>query len=727
MEDFAPYPPPFRLDGRLVQPDLNRIDGPEGPVRMEPRIMQVLLVLVQQPGKVIPREVILERVWSDQIVGEENLTRAISELRRIFGDDPRRSRVIETIRNHGYRIIADIEPVADPSAGEAERDAPPEMPGGGEPASRTSRGPGRGKWLIPAVAVMLAVVLFWRVRSPQAPEQGGREFWSGPAVPLTSFPGGERHPALSPDGRRVAFVWVGADMPPGCISALSIKQRDAEASLRLTGESGWCAWPVWSPDGQMLAYVQGGEDGIALCSVAALGGAVRILYRSRDLIEGVDWSPDGATLVFSAREEESGTHKLMSLDYQAMTIAELQVSREIEGEDLQPRFDPVGADLAWIHRDPGGGFSLRRGKPDGRSSVELASGLGPLSGLAWLPDGGHLVFGAAGGPARLWTVASEGQDLRPLDTGPEYAMTPSVARLTGDLAFAQVRMDRDLVRIQVVSRDPWKLETRSLAPSTRGELTGEFSPDGTRIALVSARSGHPEIWLAGADGSDLMRLTDLQGAAVSRLRWSPAGDRIAFQVAGQGQDSVLTISTAGGRPRSVPLPGPRAALSGWMPGGEALIVAVRTGSDWRLQRIPLSAENHHGSKAVSLLTLPATSGAIGGGGHILYFTRPEQPGLWKTHLPEGDPELVIPDLSLLDQGHWRLVGDHVAWVQRIAGRPFLVWKNMEGGGESIVADLPGLGVGGLAVAPGGAAILYPRERIAAADIMFMAASDKKNQ
>lgn len=724
MEDFTPYPPPFRLDGRLVQPDLNRIDGPQGPVRVEPRIMQVLLVLVRQPGKVIPREVILERVWSDQIVGEENLTRAISELRRIFGDDPRRSRVIETIRNHGYRIIADLESVADQTVGESEHAAPPAMPDGGAAATR---GPGRGKWLIPALAVMLAVVLFWWARSPQKSEQGAQEFWSGPAVPLTSFPGGERHPALSPEGRRVAFVWAGEDTPPGCVSALYIKQRGAEASLRLTGNSGWCAWPAWSPDGQMLAYVQGGEDGIALCSVAALGGAVRTLYRSRDLIQGVDWSPDGSTLVFSTREEESGIHKLMSLDYRAMTTSVLRASRENEGEDLQPRFDPAGAGLAWIHRDPGGGFSLRRGKPDGRSPVELASGLGPLSGLAWLPDGGHLVFGAAGGPARLWTVAAGGEELRPLDTGPEYAMTPSVARLTGDLAFAQVRMDRDVVRIRVVSRDPWKLETRSLAPSTRGELIGEFSPDGTRIALVSARSGHPEIWLAGADGSDMVRLTDLQGSAVNRLRWSPAGDRIAFQVAGQGQDSVLTISTAGGRPRSVSLPGSRAVLSGWMPGGMALIVAVRTGSEWRLQRIPLSADGGNGAQPVSLLRLPATSGAIGEGGHVLYFTRPEQPGLWKTPLPEGDPELVIPGLSLLDQGHWRLVGDHVAWVQRIAGRPYLVWKDVKGNRESIVADLPGLGVGGLAVAPGGAAILYPRERIAAADIMFMPAADKKNQ
>ena len=137
-------------------------------------------------------------------------------------------------------------------------------------------------------------------------------------------------------------------MPPGCVTALYIKQRDAEASLRLTGEPGWCAWPAWSPDGQILAYVQGGSDGIALCTVAALGGAVRRLFRSGDLIEGVDWSRDGKWLVFSARDEASGSHKLMKLDRESLEAAVLRVSDQTAGEDLQPRVDPAGGDLAWI-------------------------------------------------------------------------------------------------------------------------------------------------------------------------------------------------------------------------------------------------------------------------------------------------------------------------------------------------------------------------------------------
>ena len=67
--------------------------------------MQVLLRLAERPGQVCSRLGLLEEVWGDAVVGEENLTRAISELRRIFGDQARKPRVIETIRNHGYRLI----------------------------------------------------------------------------------------------------------------------------------------------------------------------------------------------------------------------------------------------------------------------------------------------------------------------------------------------------------------------------------------------------------------------------------------------------------------------------------------------------------------------------------------------------------------------------------------------------------------------------------------------
>ena len=118
------FEPPFRLGAWLVQPALNRITGPQGQVQVEPRVMQVLLNLASRPGEVVTRTQLLDEVWGDLVVGEENLTRAVSELRRIFQDQARQPAVIETIRHHGYRLIAPLEREA-PSAPPSPAPSPP--------------------------------------------------------------------------------------------------------------------------------------------------------------------------------------------------------------------------------------------------------------------------------------------------------------------------------------------------------------------------------------------------------------------------------------------------------------------------------------------------------------------------------------------------------------------------------------------------------------------------
>ena len=56
------FPPPFRLGPWLVSPELNRIQGTEGPVQIEPRVMKVLLCLAETPRGVLTRLDLLDRV-----------------------------------------------------------------------------------------------------------------------------------------------------------------------------------------------------------------------------------------------------------------------------------------------------------------------------------------------------------------------------------------------------------------------------------------------------------------------------------------------------------------------------------------------------------------------------------------------------------------------------------------------------------------------------------------
>jgi TolB-like protein/DNA-binding winged helix-turn-helix (wHTH) protein len=104
----------FRVGRWVVRPSCNTLSQNGASTRLEPKVMGVLVCLASQPGETLSKETILKAVWPDTFVTEDVLTHSISELRRVFEDDARRPRVIETIPKRGYRLVAAISPVNGP-------------------------------------------------------------------------------------------------------------------------------------------------------------------------------------------------------------------------------------------------------------------------------------------------------------------------------------------------------------------------------------------------------------------------------------------------------------------------------------------------------------------------------------------------------------------------------------------------------------------------------------
>ena len=111
----------FELEEWTIDPHGNRIVCGAVTVRLEPRAMEVLLCLADHQGRVVARKTIFDRVWATEFVTDSTLTHTIADLRRAFGDDPRKPRIIETIPKRGNRLIAAIRGRAGaPSAGPFE-------------------------------------------------------------------------------------------------------------------------------------------------------------------------------------------------------------------------------------------------------------------------------------------------------------------------------------------------------------------------------------------------------------------------------------------------------------------------------------------------------------------------------------------------------------------------------------------------------------------------------
>ena len=102
----------FQFGDWLVSPEANIVSNGDAKTQLEPRVMAVLRYLCRHPGAVIPAEEILQACWGSNELGDNPVHKAITQLRRAFGDSSTEPRYIETIRKRGYRAIATIVTLA---------------------------------------------------------------------------------------------------------------------------------------------------------------------------------------------------------------------------------------------------------------------------------------------------------------------------------------------------------------------------------------------------------------------------------------------------------------------------------------------------------------------------------------------------------------------------------------------------------------------------------------
>lgn len=145
-----------------VDPETNVLERGNEMVRVEPKAMDVLMLLAARVGRVFTREELFAAVWPGVIVGDEALTQTIIKLRRALGDNSRSPSYIETIAKRGYRLIAQVRPFEGGDAMPAEADPAP-SPRRPAHASRYAR---RAGWVAGFIAVAVAGAHFLHSIAP---------------------------------------------------------------------------------------------------------------------------------------------------------------------------------------------------------------------------------------------------------------------------------------------------------------------------------------------------------------------------------------------------------------------------------------------------------------------------------------------------------------------------------------------------------------------------------
>lgn len=550
-----------------------RLERAGVPVPLEPKAFDLLALLVSQPGRLVTKQEIFDRVWPDAAVTDHALTRVIAQIRRALGDQSRAARYIETVPTRGYRWIGTIrEAPAAPDAALTPSPAPDVGPSVPTPTPLLARPNRRPALLWPAVVlagVIVVAIAIWLGRNDTQPVSSAAA-WSGAAgqvpwpIQVTTHAGLDLTPALSPRGDALAF----ASDRSGAVEIYVRPLSDGGADLPLTSDGSHNLQPAWSPDGTMLAYHSAGKGGIWV--IPARGGAARQV-----VAEGSNpaWSPDGRSIAYQTDEHADITPSAFG----AQAGSTLEVV-QIDGTGARPLTRtgvPLGghAGPTWSPDGRYVGFTTFDGGPDtGAWIVAVANGRttrlsesARLYELAFAPDGSALY--AAGGEALIYRIpfdTARGRPAGPVEPLP-VAGVPGVRGLSlsadGDrVAFAGLALSSQ-VWAQPVTRDgtPRGAAYPLTMDTSRRNWMPAISPDGSRVAYMSTRRGDPpNVWLMDVDGSNKTQLT-ADRYADGKPTWYRDGTRLAY-FSFRGEASGLwsvDIATRRESPVALPRGAPR--------------------------------------------------------------------------------------------------------------------------------------------------------------------------
>jgi Tol biopolymer transport system component/predicted Ser/Thr protein kinase len=547
---------------------------------------------------------------------------------------------------------------------------------------------------------------------------------------LAARAGIEWGPALSPDGKQVAFVWNGERQDNWDIY---VQLVDEATPRRLTTELAFDYSPVWSPDGLRLAFLRTTPASTEVLIIPAGGGAERRLHVSAVRCQfalpsmarqfcGLGWSPDGKFLTIVDKESPQALNSIFLLDIETREKRKLTTPPSGWFGDGVSVFSPDGRTLAFarsrsayqsdIYILPLSDRYGPRGEPR-----RLTHDITLICGLDWTADGRSVVFASSrGGVQALWRVAVSGGEPERLTVGSENAYWPSVSRKGDRLAYGQSIFDYNIWRVGAPgTRDPAGGPTR-LTQSPLLDMNPAFSPDGRKVVWASSTGGNFEIWTCGSDGSQATRLTDLRLDSLWP-QWSPNGRQIAFHSSTGGPAHVYVIGAEGGAPRRLTTSEFPESGASWSRDGKWVYFVSDRGEGRAVWRVPAV-----GGSPVLVVRKGWRPVFESFDGKVVYYGGFDG-RVWKVPVAGGEP---TPALNRGKRALWNIstTGFYVLDPDAKGG-PAIEFFPFAPGGRTQTLTLPGepdtyfWGAGTLAVSADGRWVLYEHRERNEADIMLV--------
>jgi Tol biopolymer transport system component len=536
---------------------------------------------------------------------------------------------------------------------------------------------------------------------------------------LTSLPGIESQPYFAPDGKRIVYVWSGEN---GENSDIYVQSLEDGSVRRITTDPAKDVSPVWSPDGSRIAWLRTGaaESGVFVSKVSGgVHGKVADLYpvRVEALGRQLDWSPDGRFIAAADKSRLEFPFHIVLIEVASGNKHEVTLPPDGTIGDMSPAFSPDGQSIAFLRAISSGVTEVYLTGVQGGGARRLTFDNRSVDSLAWTPDGRSIVFASdRRRNSALWRIPRSGGTPERVPMVAENAADPVFSRTGWRMAYAQFFSDANIWRVDVSGREaPVKV-----IYSTQYDSSPQYSPDGSRVAFRSTRSGSNEIWVSDADGRTPVQLTRFGGPLTGCPRWSPDGMRIAFDTRPDGQADIYVIASNGGVPRRLTNSPAEDVVPSWSRDGAWVYFASNRTGAWQVWRIPSGGGTEEQvTKFGGFAAFPSPDG------NYLYYAKGRSAaGLWRKRLPNGPEEVILDQLKPGYWGYWAVAEDGIYFADEAGpggtrGLYFCDFATRRIRQVSKIDKPLAVADSGLALSPGRQRLLYTQVDQSGSDIVML--------
>jgi Tol biopolymer transport system component/predicted Ser/Thr protein kinase len=321
---------------------------------------------------------------------------------------------------------------------------------------------------------------------------------SGEGRRLTSPPVqtiGDSSPALSPDGRTLAFSRnVSVGVTDLYLLALGDQLTPIGEANRLTFENPISTSPAWTADGREIIFSRGGNDGLWRVAVSEFAAARRVTSVGRDGSYPAI-SRQGNRLAYTRQIFDPNIWRVELTGPQGKASPQANFISSTRDESV-PQFSPDGKRITF-QSDRSGTYEIWVCDSNGSNPIQLTFFGGPHTGTPrWSPDGNRIAFDSrAAGQADIYTISSEGGTPKQLTTSPADDVVPSWSRDGEWIYFASNRNGVHQV---------WKMPAGGGEPvqvTTQGGFAALESPDGKFLFYAKSRDS-TSLWKVPTQGGE---------------------------------------------------------------------------------------------------------------------------------------------------------------------------------------------------------------------------------